>query len=106
MIGPSSQVSKFLLSLLLLVVVYCVYMDVNLFLRIQNYPIDRNYHFNATQKLTPTTVDAKMLLSTSPFPTMQISAPVNYSQVVWVSCQINPICDVTVKGGFCKSISQ
>jgi hypothetical protein len=99
MIGPSSQVSKFLLTLLFVIVVYCVYMDVNLFLRIQNYPIDRSYHFNATRKLAPTTVDGR-LLSTSPFPTMQTLAPVNYSQVVWVSCKINPLCDVTVKGGF------
>lgn len=46
-------------------------MDVNLYLRIQNFPIDRFNGENYTLK---------------------------YSDVSWISCEINPLCDVTVKG--------
>ena len=67
MVGPSSQISKFLLSLLILLLVYYVYMDFNLYVRIKGYPIDDN--------------------DTVPL----------YSEVTWVKCEINPLCDVTVK---------
>lgn len=68
MIGPSSQISKLLLVLLILVVVFYIYMDYNLYVRIHNYPLDNDD--NNT---------------------------VNYKDVTWVSCHINPLCDVTVK---------
>lgn len=46
-------------------------MDFNLYMRVQNYPIDRGSVYDN--------------LSSS------------YADVVWVSCDINPLCDVTVK---------
>lgn len=71
MIGPSSQISKILLGVLALVITFYVYMDVNLYLRVQNYPIDRYNGENLTYK---------------------------YDDICWVDCEINPLCDVTVKG--------
>jgi hypothetical protein len=48
----------------------------------QNYPIDRGLHSNATFN----------------FPSSTEHAPViNYSDVTWVNCHLNPLCDVTVK---------
>lgn len=71
MVGPSSQISKLLLSLLFLVLIFYIFMDCNLFLRVQNYPIDRGTgHENATP---------------------------NYEDVSWLGCDISPLCDVTVK---------
>ena len=43
MIGPSSYISKFLLTLLFLLVIWYVYMDFMLYFRIQDYPIERSY---------------------------------------------------------------
>lgn len=71
MIGPSSQISKILVGLFGLILLFYIYMDVNLYLRIQNYPVDRFNGENYTVK---------------------------YNDVSWVSCEINPLCDVTVKG--------
>lgn len=39
MIGPSSHVSKFLLTLFFLLLNFYIFMDVNMYLRIQNFPI-------------------------------------------------------------------
>lgn len=74
MIGPSSWISKLLFSLFLFIIFY-IYLDIHLYLRIQHYPIDRNVHqTNAT------------------------SVPeVKYSDVTWIQCHVNPLCDVTVK---------
>lgn len=84
MIGPSSTISKFLLTLLFILILFYVFLDVHLYLRIQNYPIDRNLIKNGSIAWQiPSTVSG---LST-----------VNYSDVTWVNCHINPICDVTVK---------
>lgn len=71
MIGPSSQISKILLALLGLILLYYVYMDINLYLRVHYYPVDR---FNG-ENLT-----------------------IKYNDVAWVNCEINPLCDITVKG--------
>lgn len=71
MIGPSSQISKLLLTLLLLLMVWYIYMDVNLYMRVQNYPIDRGSIYD--------------------------NVTFSYSDVAWISCDINPLCDVTVK---------
>lgn len=84
MIGPSSSISKFLLTLLFLLIILYVYLDVHLYLRIQNYPIDRNLSKNGT------------LLIQIPSTTSLVPL-VNYSDVTWVNCHINPLCDVTVK---------
>jgi hypothetical protein len=89
MVEPSSQISKLLLTLLVILIVFYVYLDVHLYLRIQNYPIDRNLHHNGTQT-TPTIIP-----DTSPGPSLPVV--VNYSDVTWVNCHINPLCDVTVK---------
>lgn len=82
MIGPSSWISKILVGLLLILVIFYIYLDVHLYLRIQNYPIDRNYNINQTILVSSTT---------------QGGPTVNYSDVTWVNCHINPLCDVTVK---------
>lgn len=84
MIGPSSSISKFLLTLLILLIIFYAWLDVHLYLRIQNYPIDRNFHKNGTL--------AMQIPSTT-----SLTPVVNYSDVTWVNCQINPLCDVTVK---------
>lgn len=121
MVGPSSQISKMLLGLLFLLVVFYVYMDVNLYLRIQHYPVDRNYHFNTTvvpQTSSSSSSSARtslpssslMSLSSSSFPatssaaflgttidTVNSKSPERYEDVTWVSCEINPLCHVTVK---------
>lgn len=82
MIGPSSSISKLLLTLLIALIVFFVYLDVHLYLRIQNYPIDRNLFKNGTLSI---------MIPTSATPV------VNYSDVTWVNCHINPLCDITVK---------
>nr|XP_023022380.1 ceramide phosphoethanolamine synthase [Leptinotarsa decemlineata] len=68
MIGPSSQISKLLLTLLVLLIYFFLYMDFNLYMRIQNYPFESDDN-----------------------------SSVNYKDVTWVSCTINPLCEVTVK---------
>ncbi|XP_050517241.1 ceramide phosphoethanolamine synthase [Diabrotica virgifera virgifera] len=70
MIGPSSQISKLLLTLLILVIFFYLYMDFNLYIRIQKYPLS-NDRSNASVE--------------------------TYEDVTWVSCHINPLCEVTVK---------
>lgn len=71
MVGPSSQVSKLLLSLLFLVLIFYIFMDVNLYLRVQNYPINRGTNFDNNSA--------------------------SYEEISWLGCEISPLCDVTVK---------
>lgn len=66
MIGPSSQISKLLLTLLMALICFYIYMDYNLYIRIQYYPLSNDD--NNT-----------------------------YKDVTWVTCNINPLCDITVK---------
>lgn len=84
MIGPSSTISKFLLTLLILLIVFYAFLDVHLYLRIQNYPIDRNLSKNGS---LPFQISS----------TLSLQSTVNYSDVTWVNCHINPLCDITVK---------
>lgn len=70
MIFPSSQISKVLFAILILILMFYVYMDVNLYFRIQDYPIDRGTGENYT---------------------------LSYADVSWFGCDISPLCDVTVK---------
>lgn len=70
MIFPSSRVSKVLLAILVLILLFFVFMDVNLYFRIQDYPIERGTGENFT---------------------------INYCDVSWINCDISPLCDVTVK---------
>ncbi|XP_030762620.1 ceramide phosphoethanolamine synthase [Sitophilus oryzae] len=72
MVGPSSQISKFLLLLLMLILIYYTMMDFYLYIRIKNYPINR-----IAQRENMTDV--------------------KYSDVTWINCNINPLCEVTVK---------
>lgn len=81
MIGPSSSISKILLSLLFLLIIFYIFLDVHLYLRIQNYPIDRSLLRNGSLFVQ----------------TPSITPEINYSNVTWVNCHINPLCDVTVK---------
>lgn len=83
---PSSQASKILTFLLVIIIVYCIYMDTFLFLRIRNYKIDIFEHGveNLTQTDTSTHSAARMLP--------------NYEDVTWIPCNINPLCHPTVKG--------
>lgn len=123
MIGPSSCVSKILLSGLFLLIVWYIYMDVSLYLRIQNYPIERNFHFNETIADTnsaPTKVidgyasSFPLASSSSSISSAVVQSPSNYytsdalttpangkviryEDVTWISCDLNPLCDVTVK---------
>lgn len=80
MVGPSSQISKILLGLLFLLIIFYIYMDVQLYLRIQNYPLERNYHFNTTE--------------TTDIPQRN---EITYESETWLSCDLNPLCHVTVK---------
>lgn len=82
--GPSSSISKILLTLLIILIAFYVYLDLHLYLRIQNYPIDRGIHYNITYSHNP----------------------VNYSDVTWINCHINPICVITVKGLFLDQTNQ
>lgn len=70
MVFPSSQISKVLLAILIFILVFFVFMDVNLYFRIKNYPIERGTGENYT---------------------------ISYCDVSWVYCDITPLCDVTVK---------
>jgi hypothetical protein len=81
MVGPSSQNSKILLAFVLLLVIFYIYMDVLLYWRIQYYPIERNYN-----------------VQNSTISSMQASQQsLKYSNVTWIDCHFNPLCDATVK---------
>lgn len=82
MIGPSSSISKILLTLFFLLIVFYVFLDFHLYMRIQNYPIDRNLLRNGTLSI-------QIPSSSTP--------GINYSDVTWVNCHLNPLCDITVK---------
>lgn len=70
MIFPASRISKVLLAIFVLLILFYIYMDINLYFRIQDYPVDRGNGNNYTLK---------------------------YADVSWVDCDISPLCDVTVK---------
>lgn len=112
MIGPSSQISKILLFLLFVLLGWYIYMDGALYIRLQNYPIDRNYHFNTTILSVPISVvnsehatikaEAAKKMTISTFTSINYNSlastnNIDYSNVVWIKCDINPLCDVTVK---------
>lgn len=68
MIGPSSQISKFLLSVLIALICFYIYMDYNLYIRIQDFPLSNDDNNTLT-----------------------------YKDVTWITCNVNPLCEVTVK---------
>ncbi|XP_065073630.1 ceramide phosphoethanolamine synthase [Ochlerotatus camptorhynchus] len=98
MVGPSSQISKLLLTLLFLLVIFFVWMDVNLYIRIQDYPIRDNEIrlINGSTVLKPT-LPVTSPYATSSVPYRQPLVAARYEDVAWVSCDLNPLCDVTVK---------
>lgn len=104
MVGPSSQISKILLTLLFLLIIFYVYMDVLLYLRIQNYPIERGYNLNNSiasnnnnMERTVGTITTHQPLSSATSLFMENQKSIKYSNVTWINCHINPLCDVTVK---------
>ncbi|XP_055916288.1 ceramide phosphoethanolamine synthase-like isoform X2 [Eupeodes corollae] len=124
MLGPSSQISKILLTLLFLLIIFYIFMDVQLYLRIQNYPIERNYHFNVSVSYSPqidavevgyphknagkpSTLPLQRDQTVSPVTSSDVlskstnakyqAAPGTYEASTWLSCEINPLCHVTVK---------
>ena len=124
MVGPSSTISKLLLSILLLTIIYYVWMDINLFLRIENYPIERNYNVtsvptSALPALGNTIVETTTVImyadnglggggggaGSSAITTNNINVIqstqktkiINYEDETWVTCDINPLCHITVK---------
>ncbi|XP_055315954.1 ceramide phosphoethanolamine synthase [Sitodiplosis mosellana] len=103
MIGPSSCISKILLTAFFVLVIWYIYMDVNLYLRIQNYPIERNYHFNETVDISNDAghLSTSTLSSAAGEPSHNIDSvskrPITYDDVAWFSCDIDPLCHVTVK---------
>lgn len=98
MVGPSSQISKILLTLLFLLVIFFIWMDVNLYIRIQDYPIRDNEIrlLNGSTVLKPT-LPVTSPYATSSVPYRQPLVAARYEDVAWVSCDLNPLCDVTVK---------
>ncbi|XP_066151183.1 ceramide phosphoethanolamine synthase [Euwallacea fornicatus] len=72
MVGPSSQISKILVSLLFMTLIFYGYMDYNLYVRIKNFPLRKVLDKDNTTR-------------------------VEYKDVTWVECTINPLCEVTVK---------
>lgn len=103
MVGPSSYISKILLTLLFILMGWYIFMDVNLYLRIQNYPIDRSFHLTNTTIIEETTINHASTIGSIPYSTTEPSIP--YESVSWISCDINPLCHVTVKAlllGKCK----
>lgn len=98
MVGPSSQISKLLLTLLFLLVIFFAWMDVNLYIRIQDYPIRDNEIrlINGSTVLKPT-LPVTAPYATSSVPYRQPLVADRYEDVAWVSCDLNPLCDVTVK---------
>lgn len=119
MIGPSSFVSKTLLSALFLVCGWYIFMDTTLYLRIQNYKVNRNFMFNSTPTTFPnasataasiavaqsTVVDSYGNRNQKPAAPSTSKTTChttndqqeNYENVAWISCDINPLCHITVK---------
>uniref|UniRef100_A0A182TG84 Ceramide phosphoethanolamine synthase n=1 Tax=Anopheles melas TaxID=34690 RepID=A0A182TG84_9DIPT len=107
MVGPSSQISKILLSLLFLLIAFFAWMDVNLYIRIQDYPIRDTDPFLLAANSTllkpasagshPSTVTSPLLAPSSSMPLQLNRHIVRYEDVAWVNCDLNPLCDVTVK---------
>ncbi|EDW01891.1 ceramide phosphoethanolamine synthase [Drosophila grimshawi] len=111
MIGPSSQISKILLTLLFLLIIFYVFMDVELYLRIHNYVIDRNYHINTTTTLLSSSSSSSSTLEPIQYQpnlatdqgfSRSLKLPTaekehHYEDYTWISCDINPLCHVTVK---------
>jgi hypothetical protein len=85
MMWPSSQASKILTLLLFIIVVYCIYMDTFMFLRIQNYKIEAFVARENTTLQESSTRKAEKFMP-------------DYEDVTWVPCNINPLCHPTVKG--------
>ncbi|XP_044766862.1 ceramide phosphoethanolamine synthase [Coccinella septempunctata] len=70
MLGPPAQISKIMMGLLALVVLFFLFMDYNLHIRIHKYPIDRGINDNNN---------------------------FSYNDVSWLGYNISPLGDVTVK---------
>uniref|UniRef100_A0A0A1X3R6 CDP-diacylglycerol--glycerol-3-phosphate 3-phosphatidyltransferase n=1 Tax=Zeugodacus cucurbitae TaxID=28588 RepID=A0A0A1X3R6_ZEUCU len=92
MVGPSSQVSKILLCLLFVLLAFYIFMDIQLYLRIQRYAIERDYNINTTTLLANNAVGGE---GTTDYTV--IKSVSYYERHHWLSCDVNPLCHVTVK---------
>ncbi|KAL7736682.1 hypothetical protein ACLKA6_015547 [Drosophila palustris] len=78
-------------------------MDVELYLRIHNYAINRNYHTNTSTPIFTTTSEPTNTNSASDsnpslkLPTVDKVKEPSYEENTWISCDINPLCHITVK---------
>lgn len=93
-----------------MLIVWYIYMDVSLYMRIQHFPIERSYHYNDSND-TPYTAHQQQRLPTTAAlssPTQRSAAnstaqasvtkrPHEYADVAWIACDYNPLCHVTVK---------
>lgn len=102
MIGRSSDLRQIVLFLLGILFLWYLFMDGLLYLRIQNYPIDRSFY--TTNSHQPEDPLNYKVTSTPPFTSTSLtinarnqSAFPNYEDVVWISCTYNPLCHVTIK---------
>lgn len=112
MIGPSSHVSKILLALFFLLLFYFVFMDVSMYLRIQNYPIGSNDVLPSQPQLYYQESNSTLFLlnatrkeyTSEQYKSVNLThkrsireSQVEYESVTWISCNINPLCYPTVK---------
>ncbi|KAH8414681.1 hypothetical protein KR222_002922 [Zaprionus bogoriensis] len=98
MIGPSSQISKILLTLLFVLIMFYVFMDIELYLRIHNYAINRNYHCNISTSLPKSMERSNLEFESRKSPELSnIEKEQSYNVHTWISCDINPLCHITVK---------
>lgn len=101
MVGPSSYISKALLTLFLILCGWYIWMDISLYMRIEYYPVDRNFHFNDEPQPVAAAAGAALptnfeYSSTHSYNHLNVSS-IKYEDVTWISCDINPLCHVTIK---------
>lgn len=104
MIGRNWYISQCLIFLLCLLFVWYIYMDVLLYLRIQHFPIDRSFYTTSDPQLQTGQLTHRVA-STPSFPSTSVivfapphqNAFTRYEDVVWISCDYNPLCHVTIK---------
>ncbi|XP_058827063.1 ceramide phosphoethanolamine synthase-like [Topomyia yanbarensis] len=99
MLIRSSQTRNCMLTLFFLLTIFFIWMDVNLYIRIHDYPIRDNEKrlLNSSAVLKPTVPVAVASYETSSISLGQPVSTVRYDDVTWVSCDLNPLCDVTAK---------
>lgn len=125
MMGLLYKLSNTLLLLMISLLSFYLFMDINLYWRIQNYPIKKNYYLNSARMFSNESIysnkmyrtvrivvnDAKQHpvfhnnLSTNYFNYTFTNTKLKnvnelYEELTWISCSINPLCYITVKAIF------